>query len=118
VEEGLHVWQSLYIHIPHIFTPKMPERPSVVLPHALKLPIFDLLHHRRVILASQSPRRRDVLRKMGLAPEIVPSTFKEDLDKKDFRGRAAEYPVLTAQEKVSVVKLMDKLSYCCGSECK
>lgn len=37
---------------------------------------------------------------MGLAPEIVPSTFKEDLDKKDFRGRAAEYPVLTAQEKV------------------
>lgn len=35
----------------------------------------------------------------GLRPEIVPSTFKEDLDKRDFRGRAAEYPVLTAQEK-------------------
>ena len=80
--------------------PNMPDRPSVVLPHALKLPIFNMLQHRRVILASQSPRRKDVLRKMGLAPEIVPSTFKEDLDKKDFRGRAAEYPVITAQEKV------------------
>lgn len=89
---------TTFIKHPYI---KMPERPSVVLPHALKLPIFDLLQHRRVILASQSPRRRDVLRKMGLAPEIVPSTFKEDLDKKEFRGRAAEYPVLTAQEKVS-----------------
>lgn len=76
-------------------------RPSPVLPHALKLPILDALQHRRVILASSSPRRRDILKVAGLQPEIIPSTFEENLDKAEFAGRAGEYPLLTAQEKVS-----------------
>lgn len=77
-------------------------RPSPVLAHALPLPIMQALQHRRVVLASASPRRKDLLRTSGLAPEVVPSTFEEDLDKADFKGRAGEYPVLTAQEKVRV----------------
>jgi hypothetical protein len=36
-------------------------RPSPVLAHALPLPIFKLLKDRRVILASSSPRRKDIL---------------------------------------------------------
>lgn len=76
-------------------------RPSPVLAHALHLPIFDALQHKRVILASASPRRKDILEVAGLRPEVVPSTFEEDLDKSEFSGRAGEYPVVTAQEKVS-----------------
>lgn len=81
------------------------SRPSPVLAHALRLPIFDALQHKRVILASASPRRKDILEVAGLRPEVVPSTFQEDLDKSEFSGRAGEYPVLTAQEKVGEDKV-------------
>ena len=36
-------------------------RPSPVLSHALPLPIMSMLQHRRVVLASSSPRRKDIL---------------------------------------------------------
>lgn len=35
--------------------------PSQVLPHALDLPIFRFLKDKRVVLASASPRRRELL---------------------------------------------------------
>ncbi len=35
---------------------------------------------RRIILASQSPRRRELLQKMGLKFEVIPSDFEEYLD--------------------------------------
>lgn len=47
----------------------------------------------------------------GLAPEVVPSTFEEDLPKSDFRGDAAyEYPVETSAKKALEVfeRLMDE----------
>lgn len=37
------------------------KRPSVVLPNAMSLPIFDKLKNMRVVLASSSPRRKDIL---------------------------------------------------------
>ncbi|WVQ83550.1 septum formation protein Maf [Cryptococcus sp. DSM 104549] len=77
----------------------MPERPSPVGPNALNLPIFRKLAGRRVVLASASPRRKDVLAVMGFHPEIVPSTFAEDLPHSRFEGHLADYPIATAAEK-------------------
>ncbi|KAI0050504.1 Maf/Ham1 [Auriscalpium vulgare] len=77
----------------------MSTKPSpAVLPHALRIPGLNKLFGKRVILASNSPRRRDILRTYGLAPEIVPSTFEEDLNPMSFED-IHEYPVATATHK-------------------
>ncbi|ORX36412.1 inosine triphosphate pyrophosphatase-like protein [Kockovaella imperatae] len=79
------------------------SRPSVVLPDALKIPIMQKLQHRRVVLASASPRRKEELARAGLAPEIVVSRFDENLPKHEFQGRLSEYPISTAGEKAMEV---------------
>ncbi|KAL1410174.1 hypothetical protein Q8F55_004179 [Vanrija albida] len=89
------------------------KRPSPVLPTAMPWPIFERLKNKRVVLASSSPRRKDILANVvsvramkpahtqGFQPEIVPSTFDEDLPKAMFEDRLADYPVATAGEKVA-----------------
>lgn len=110
-----------------------PQRPSFVTPSALLLPIFKELANRRVILASASPRRKDIFETavcavlapvprtvcryashglsriqdsrtdtelQGLRPEIVPSTFAEDLPHDQYADNLADYPIATAGEKV------------------
>mgnify|MGYP001025847018 FL=1 len=73
-------------------------------PDALRTPVFTRLKGKRVVLASSSPRRRNILATIGVHPEIVPSTFKEDLPKSDFFGDTAhEYPVETATHKAKEV---------------
>uniref|UniRef100_A0AAV1TKC3 Maf-like protein n=1 Tax=Peronospora matthiolae TaxID=2874970 RepID=A0AAV1TKC3_9STRA len=42
------------------------------------------LRNRRVILASQSPRRLELLSDCGLSFEVIPSTFEENLPKEQF----------------------------------
>lgn len=42
-----------------------------------------------------------LMKRQGLEPEIIPSTFPEDLPHADFAGRLSEYPIATAKEKVS-----------------
>ncbi|KAG1822084.1 Maf Ham1 [Suillus variegatus] len=74
-----------------------PQR-NAVLPTALKTPAFQKLTNKRVILASASPRRKEILQTLGLAPEIVPSTFAEDLPISSFED-IHEYPVSTATQK-------------------
>ncbi|KAL4062171.1 inosine triphosphate pyrophosphatase-like protein [Scleroderma yunnanense] len=69
-----------------------------VLSTALKTPATELLRNKRVILASASPRRKEILRAIGLEPEIVPSTFEEDLPVSSF-DQIHEYPVATATHK-------------------
>ncbi|KAI0328257.1 Maf/Ham1 [Cubamyces sp. BRFM 1775] len=69
-----------------------------VLEHALKTPALQKLVGKRVILASNSPRRREILHTFGLAPEIVPSTFEETLPFGGFQD-PHEYPVATATHK-------------------
>ncbi|KAK7048345.1 Maf/Ham1-domain-containing protein [Favolaschia claudopus] len=69
-----------------------------VLPHALKTTAIKKLTGKRVILASASPRRKDILRVYGIAPEIIPSTFQEDLSVHSFEN-IYEYPVATATHK-------------------
>lgn len=54
---------------------------------------------KRVVLASASPRRAEILKLYGLAPEIVPSTFPETLSHADFDD-LTQYPVATGTEKV------------------
>ncbi|ETW82732.1 hypothetical protein HETIRDRAFT_126207 [Heterobasidion irregulare TC 32-1] len=75
-----------------------PKREPAVLPHALRVPGLTKLTGKRVVLASASPRRREILRTFGLAPEVVPSTFEEDLDPMSFED-VHEYPVATATHK-------------------
>ncbi|KIK63753.1 hypothetical protein GYMLUDRAFT_450904 [Collybiopsis luxurians FD-317 M1] len=69
-----------------------------ILPHALPVPAIKKLAGKRIVLASNSPRRRDILRTIGLAPDIVPSTFAEDLSPASF-ANIHEYPVATASHK-------------------
>ncbi|KAF2798957.1 Maf-domain-containing protein [Melanomma pulvis-pyrius CBS 109.77] len=70
-------------------------------PPPLNLPYLNLLRTQRVILASQSPRRRELLAQIGLTNvEIVPSTFAENLSKSI---SPFEYVLATAREKCSEV---------------
>ncbi|KAJ8455202.1 hypothetical protein ONZ45_g18222 [Pleurotus djamor] len=71
---------------------------KLILPHALKIPAIEKLSGKRVVLASNSPRRKEILQIFGLAPEVVPSTFKEDLGLQGFED-PHEYPVSTATHK-------------------
>ncbi|KHJ42446.1 Maf-like protein [Trichuris suis] len=54
------------------------------------------LRNKEIILGSASPRREEILRKLGLPFRIVTSRFAEDLDKGKFKNRPAEYAVENA----------------------
>ncbi|XP_006876327.1 PREDICTED: N-acetylserotonin O-methyltransferase-like protein [Chrysochloris asiatica] len=61
-------------------------------------PVIGKLVHKRVVLASASPRRREILNQAGLRFEVVPSRFKEKLDKSSFPTPYA-YAIETAKQK-------------------
>ncbi|TNY20988.1 Maf/Ham1 [Rhodotorula diobovata] len=73
-------------------------REEPVLPHALKLPVFDKLRGKHIVLASASPRRSEILRTLGLAPRVVPSTFPETLSHAEFDD-PAQYAAATGCAK-------------------
>jgi predicted house-cleaning NTP pyrophosphatase (Maf/HAM1 superfamily) len=54
-----------------------------------------------VILASQSPQRREILEKLGIPFEIIPSTFPETIDKVSHSPE--DYVLLTAQGKLTEI---------------
>ncbi|TPX69459.1 hypothetical protein SpCBS45565_g02381 [Spizellomyces sp. 'palustris'] len=62
------------------------------------LPAIARLNTRNVILASGSPRRKEILERLGLRFKIVPSTFAEDFDKTLF-SNPTHYVTRTALEK-------------------
>ncbi|EIM90763.1 Maf/Ham1 [Stereum hirsutum FP-91666 SS1] len=74
------------------------KRTPAVLPKALRIPGLNKLHGKRVVLASGSPRRKELLETFGLVPETIPSKFEEDLNPHDFED-IHEYPVATATHK-------------------
>lgn len=111
----------------------IPDMPEHVLSHALKTPAMQRLKGKRIVLASNSLRRKEILRtfvrvnwnsidcllpthcnlllgdilcvgytkniwNQGLSPEIVPSTFEENLAISQFAD-IHEYPVATATHK-------------------
>ncbi|XP_072039936.1 probable bifunctional dTTP/UTP pyrophosphatase/methyltransferase protein [Amphiura filiformis] len=47
-------------------------------------PILHKLSTQRIVLASGSPRRKQILANIGLKFEVVPSTFEENLDESSF----------------------------------
>uniref|UniRef100_A0A673CUS9 Acetylserotonin O-methyltransferase-like n=1 Tax=Sphaeramia orbicularis TaxID=375764 RepID=A0A673CUS9_9TELE len=61
-------------------------------------PVISKLSGKLVVLASASPRRLEILRNAGLRFEVVPSWFKETLDKRLFKS-PQEYAVETAKQK-------------------
>ncbi|KAF8963096.1 Maf-like protein [Flammula alnicola] len=77
-----------------------------ILEHSLRVPAIEKLKGKRIVLASNSPRRKEILRTFGLAPDIVPSMFEEDLDISEF-AEPHEYPVATATHKA--VEVYEKL---------
>ncbi|EJT46125.1 hypothetical protein A1Q1_05336 [Trichosporon asahii var. asahii CBS 2479] len=85
------------------------KRPSPVLPNAMPWPIFEKLRDKRVVLASGSPRRKDILENVGFRPEIIPSTFAEDLPKGSF-DKLSDYPIATAGEKVRAANDFSELT--------
>ncbi|KAJ9611348.1 hypothetical protein H2200_004532 [Cladophialophora chaetospira] len=76
---------------------RRPLRP----PPPLELPALTLLRGKRVVLASQSPRRKQLLSQIGLSNvEIVPSQFEENLPKSI---SPFEYVLATATQKALAV---------------
>ncbi|CAG8385300.1 unnamed protein product [Penicillium salamii] len=70
-------------------------------PPPLNLPALNNLRNKRVILASQSPRRKQILSFLGLPNlEIIPSKAEEDLPKS---LGPFEYVLATAQKKAQAV---------------
>ncbi|XP_061647953.1 probable bifunctional dTTP/UTP pyrophosphatase/methyltransferase protein isoform X2 [Phyllopteryx taeniolatus] len=61
-------------------------------------PVISKLAGKLVVLASASPRRLEILRNAGLRFEVVPSWFKETLDKRLFKA-PHQYAVETAKQK-------------------
>uniref|UniRef100_A0A665VLV5 Probable bifunctional dTTP/UTP pyrophosphatase/methyltransferase protein n=1 Tax=Echeneis naucrates TaxID=173247 RepID=A0A665VLV5_ECHNA len=61
-------------------------------------PVISKLLGKLVVLASSSPRRLEILHNAGLRFEVVPSWFKETLDKGLFKA-PYEYAVETAKQK-------------------
>ncbi|KAI0217810.1 putative bifunctional dTTP/UTP pyrophosphatase/methyltransferase protein [Lamellibrachia satsuma] len=75
-------------------------------------PIMQKLHTERIILASGSPRRKEILENMGLKFEVVPSTFEEDLDKGSF-SHPYDYVKETAKQKaLEVAKRLSSEQRC------
>lgn len=69
-------------------------------------PILHKLASKRIVLASSSPRREQLLRNIGLSFEIIPSTYEENLDKGSFEKpyqyvkETAKYKALQVAEKL------------------
>ncbi|XP_043548284.1 probable bifunctional dTTP/UTP pyrophosphatase/methyltransferase protein isoform X2 [Chiloscyllium plagiosum] len=69
-------------------------------------PVISKLNGKCVVLASASPRRREILNNVGLRFEVVPSWFNETLDKSSFE-MPYNYAIETAKEKaLEVAKRM------------
>ncbi|KAG7238804.1 hypothetical protein INR49_030348, partial [Caranx melampygus] len=83
----------MFNSLPPLPTGQFDERATMVLN-----PVISKLSGKLVVLASASPRRLEILRNAGLRFEVVPSWFKETLDKRLFKA-PQEYAVETAKQK-------------------
>lgn len=72
----------------------------------MEFPLITKLRGKKLVLASSSPRRREILSKLNVPFDIIPSTFPETLDKSQFAD-PADYAQATATAKATEV--FDKL---------
>jgi septum formation protein len=63
------------------------------------LPVLEVLNSKRIILASASVNRKNILEKTGLKFEVSPSTFEENLPHSEF-PTTADYVVKTSEMKL------------------
>uniref|UniRef100_A0A1B6EAU3 Uncharacterized protein n=1 Tax=Clastoptera arizonana TaxID=38151 RepID=A0A1B6EAU3_9HEMI len=70
-------------------------------------PLRSVLNGKRIILASSSPRRAEILQNVGLKFEIIPSTYEEDLNPESFKNHGI-FAETTARNKV--LELSERLS--------
>ncbi|KAL4785869.1 inosine triphosphate pyrophosphatase-like protein [Aspergillus varians] len=78
-----------------------PSKRQLPPPPPLPIPILQDLRTKRIVLASQSPRRRQIIAHLGLPHiEIIPSDFAEDLP---HGPQPFEYVVATATQKAQDV---------------
>lgn len=79
----------------------VPSKRQLPPPPPLPLPVLQDLRTKRVVLASQSPRRRQIISYLGLPNiEIIPSDFAEDLP---HSLQPFEYVLATATQKAQDV---------------
>ena len=69
----------------------------------------------RIILASASPRRKQLLQQIGLKAEIIPSKFEENLPKSSF-PTPADYVIATAKGKACEVFSENKDAVVIGAD--
>jgi septum formation protein len=62
-------------------------------------PFKHVLQQKRIILASSSPQRKQLLESIGLNFEIIVSDFIEDLDISLYKDNLAQYVIDTAEQK-------------------
>lgn len=72
-------------------------------------PIKHVLSKQRIVLASGSPRRREILKMIGLNFEVETSKFEENLDKSSF-AHPCEYVKENAKQKA--IEVWERLSKC------
>lgn len=89
------------IDAPPAYEAAPPTRTPLPRPPPLSLPFLNDLRNKRVILASASPRRRQIMALLGLPNiEIIPSNTPEDLPK---TLQPFEYVLATASKKAHAV---------------
>ena len=64
-------------------------------------PFMHVLNAQRIVLASGSPRRKQILENIGLKIEVIPSTFEENLDKTKYTP--SDYVIQNASLKTQEV---------------
>jgi len=67
-------------------------------------PLKHVLSQQRIILCSNSPRRKELLNQIGLKFEVVPSTFEENLDKSSFNHPSSYVKENAKQKAIDVWK--------------
>lgn len=59
---------------------------------SLNHPLYEKLRARRFVLASTLPRRKEILKQMGITDfEVISSDFAEDLDKANYTADEVSY---------------------------
>jgi septum formation protein len=62
-------------------------------------PLKYILQQKRIVLASSSPQRKQLLQSIGLDFEIIVSEFAEDLDLMKYKENLSQYVIDTAEQK-------------------
>ncbi|XP_046428362.1 dTTP/UTP pyrophosphatase [Neodiprion pinetum] len=78
-------------------------------------PTKQILQAGRIILASGSPRRKEIIENLGLKPEVVPSTYDENLDRAKYKSHGdyvkdlAYFKVIEVYERLKGDEVQPKL---------